>query len=117
MRSLQVVMFSLCVLGGLFLLTQAPSFFLPDRFDPSMGRQFDATASRLLGGGLLAIAGLGGSYLRTMYYSGERRLPGPQAQRRYFALVVVALVLLSAALFSAEPGPNPEYRPRSGAAP
>ena len=44
MRSLQVVMMTLCVVGGLFLLMHAPDFFMPDRWDPSRGRQFDATA-------------------------------------------------------------------------
>ncbi|WP_341647852.1 hypothetical protein [Thauera humireducens] len=112
MRSVQVVMFMLCVLGGLYLLTQAPPFFLPSRGNPAIGLQFDATASRLLGAGLLALAALGSLYLRTMYYSGERRLPGPVAQRRYFGLLLLALTLLLAAMLSAETSPNPDYRPR-----
>lgn len=111
MRSAQVMMFSLCVLGGLFLLTQAPSFFMPDRWDPAIGRQFDATASRLLGAALLAIAWLGGGYLRRHYYSEIRRLPGPGEQRRYFAVLLIALTLLTAAVNRAEPSPNPDYRP------
>lgn len=77
-------MFMLCVLGGLYLLTQAPAFFLPSRGDPAIGLQFDALASRLLGAGLLALAAVGGFYLRAMYYAEERRLPGPAEQRRYF---------------------------------
>lgn len=106
-------MFMLCVLGGLYLLTQAPAFFLPSRGDPAIGLQFDAAASRLLGAGLLALAALGSLYLRTMYYSaGQRRLPGPGEQRRYFGLLLLALALLLAALLSAESGPNPDYRPR-----
>jgi len=112
MRSLQVVMFMLCVLGGLYLLTQAPAFFLPSRGNPAIGLQFDPTASRLLGAGLLALAAVGSLYLRTMYYSGQHRLPGPTRQRRYFGLLLVALVLLLAAVLSAETGPNPDYRPR-----
>ena len=52
MRSLQVVMLMLCVLGGLFLLVRAPEFFLPAQWDPSIGRSFDPLASRLLGAGL-----------------------------------------------------------------
>lgn len=111
MRSIQVLMFSLCVLGGLFLLTQAPSFFMPDRWDPAVGRQFDATASRLLGAALLAIAWLGAGYLRRRYYSETRGLPGPGEQRRYFAVLLIALALLTAAFNRAEPGPNPDYRP------
>ena len=112
MRSVQVVMFMLCVLGGLYLLTQAPVFFLPSRGDPAIGLQFDAVAARLLGAGLLALATVGGVYLRMMYYTGQRRLPDPSAQRRYFGLLLLALVLLLAALLSAETGPNPDYRPR-----
>ena len=37
MRSMQMVMFMLCVLGGLFLLTQGPAFFMPARIDPAIG--------------------------------------------------------------------------------
>lgn len=116
MRSVQVLMFSLCVLGGLFLLTQAPAFFMPDRWDPAVGRQFDATASRMLGAALLAIAWLGGGYLRRHYYSATRQLPAPAAQRRYFAVLLLALGLLTAAFNLAAPGPNPDYRPPARAA-
>lgn len=116
MRSVQVMMFCLCVLGGLFLMTQAPSFFMPDRWDPSIGRQFDATTSRLLGAALLAIAWLGAGYLRHHYYSETRHLPAPGAQRRYFAVLVLALGLLTSAFNLAEPGPNPDYRPPRGSA-
>lgn len=111
MRSVQVLMFSLCVLGGLFLLTQAPSFFMPDRWDPAVGRQFDTTASRVLGCALLAIAWLGADYLRRQYYSAARRLPPPAVQRRYFVVLLLALGLLTAAFNLAAPGPNPDYRP------
>lgn len=48
MRSLQMVMFMLCVLGGLFLLVQGPVFFMPARTDPAIGLHFDTLASRLL---------------------------------------------------------------------
>ena len=40
MRSLQVVMLTLCLVGGLYLFTETPSFFMPERWDPSIGRQF-----------------------------------------------------------------------------
>ena len=79
MRSLQVVMLMLCVLGGLFLLVRAPEFFLPAQWDPSIGRSFDPLASRLLGAGLLALAAAGAGYIHAMYYSMPRRLPGPAA--------------------------------------
>ena len=116
MRSLQVVMLMLCVLGGLFLLVRAPEFFLPAQWDPSIGRSFDPLASRLLGAGLLALAAAGAGYIHAMYYSIPRRLPSPAAQRRHFTLLLAALVLIGAALARAEVGPNPEYRPplRSG---
>ena len=111
MRSLQVVMLTLCLIGGLYLLTQAPGFFMPDRWDPSIGRQFSPTASRLLGAALLTMAAMGALYMRAMYYSARRRLPGPSAQLHYFVLLVLALGLFTAATFVAEPGANPDYRP------
>lgn len=110
MRSLQVVMLTLCLVGGLYLLIHAPAFVMPAQWDPSIGRSFDALASRLLGGGLLALAAAGASYMKAMYYALPRRLPAPAAQRRYFLLLVAALALIGAALQRAEPGPNPEYR-------
>ena len=111
MRSLQVVMLTLCLVGGLYLLTEAPSFFMPERWDPSIGRQFGPDASRLLGVALLALAATGALYMRAMYYGECRRLPGPAEQRRYFALLMLSLGLITAAMLLAEPGPNPEYRP------
>ena len=111
MRSLQVVMLTLCLIGGLYLLTQAPGFFMPGRWDPSIGHQFGPTASRLLGAGLLAMAAMGALYMRAMYYSARRRLPGPAEQLQYFVLLVLALGLFAAALFVAKPGANPDYRP------
>jgi hypothetical protein len=111
MRSLQVVMFTLCLVGGLYLLMQAPSFFMPDRWSPATGLQFNPAASRLLGAGLLAVAGLGVIYLQAMYYSAERRLPGTRTQWVYFALVLLAIALISVAMQVAETAPNPDYRP------
>ena len=117
MRSVQVAMLMLCLLGGLYLLTQAPVFFLPSR-DPSIGLQFDNTAARMLGAGLLALAAVGMQYMRAMYYSEVRNLPDAAGQRRYFALLMTALVLIVSALLTAEPGDNPEYRqPSANAAP
>ncbi len=110
MRSLQMVMFMLCVLGGLFLLTQGPVFFMPARINPAIGLQFDATASRLLGAGLLALAAVGGQYLSAMYYCEHRRLPGAAAQRAYFVSLIVALALIGGAVLRAVPGANPDYR-------
>ena len=115
MRSLQMVMFMLCVLGGLFLLVQGPIFFMPARTDPAIGLHFDATASRLLGAGLLALAAVGGQYLRAMYYSEQGPLPNAAAQRVYFACLILALLLIGAAMWRAQPGANPDYRPPSSA--
>lgn len=111
MRSIQVMMFALCVLGGLYLLIQAPAFFMPSRAGPAAGLQFDALAARLLGAGLLAAAAAGSIYLRRMYYSAQRRLPGPAEQRRYFALLLLALGLIVGAMLSAQPGSDPDRRP------
>ena len=113
MRSLQVVALTLCLLGGLYLLTQAPAFFLPSRWDPSMGHDFDPSAARLLGAGMLALALAGMRYMKEMYYSAARHLPGAAGQRQYFALIVLAIVLIASAFQAAEPGPNPDYRPPS----
>ena len=115
MRSLQMVMFMLCVLGGLFLLTQGPVFFMPARTDPAIGLQFDATASRLLGAGLLALSAVGGQYLRAMYYREQRMLPNAAAQRIYFVCLILALTLIGGAMLRAVPGANPDYRPPSSA--
>ena len=60
---------------------------------------------------LLAMAAMGALYMRAMYYSARRRLPGPAEQLQYFVLLVLALGLFAAALFVAEPGANPDYRP------
>lgn len=111
MRTVQVMMFALCVLGGLHLLLQAPAFFLPNRANPALGLNFDADAARLLGAGLLAAAAAGGIYLRAMYYSAQRHLPSPAQQRRYFVLLVLALVLIGAAMLHAQPGADPDRRP------
>ncbi|NMG33854.1 hypothetical protein GRF61_05240 [Azoarcus sp. TTM-91] len=108
MRSIQVLMLSLCVLGGLYLLTQAPSFFMPDRSNPALGRLFDPLSSRLLGAGLLAAGWAGVGYMGNFYYRGERRLPGPRGQRQHFIAMVLALGLIAAAFSSAEPGPDPD---------
>ena len=115
MRSLQVVMFMLCVLGGLFLLAQGPAFFMPARGNPAIGLHFDAIASRLLGAGLLSLSAVGGQYLRAMYYSEQRRLPNAATQRIYFTCLILALALIGGAMLGAEPGANPDYRPPSSA--
>lgn len=111
MRALQIIMLLLCVLGGARLLLDAPAFFMPAR-NPAIGVFFDPFASRLLGGGLLALALTGGQYLHAMYYGGRKRLRRNRAaQLGYFALLMLALALLAAAMWRSEVGPNPDYRP------
>lgn len=112
MRSLQVLIVLGCLAGGLLLLWQAPEFFMPAR-NPALGLQFDAGASRLLGAGLLALAVTGSQYLQAMYYrspAAGRQLNAVQ-QRRYFVSLITALLLIAGALWRAEAGPNPDYRP------
>lgn len=111
MRTFQVLMLTLCVVGGLHLLLQAPSFFMPDRWDPAVGRQFDATASRLLGGGLLAMAAMALIFLRHHFYAEVRRLPSSSVQKWYFALAVLAICLITLAFNLAEQVQNPDRPP------
>ncbi|MDR2030699.1 MAG: hypothetical protein LBP86_00200 [Azoarcus sp.] len=105
MRGFQILMFVLCVLGGLYLLVHGPAFVMPDRLDPALGRRFDAAASRVLGAGLLAAAGMGVIFLRNVYYVQPRRLPGFAMQKLYFVLAVLAVGLLGLAFALAEPFP------------
>ena len=110
MRTFQVMMLTLCLLGGAYLLLHAPVFFMPDRWDPSVGREFSPLASRVLGGGLLSMAALALIFLRHHYYSATRRLPGPAMQRVYFGLVMLAITLVTLAFNLAAPQPHPEHR-------
>jgi hypothetical protein len=103
MRGFHVTLLVLCLFCGTYLLVHAPVFFLPDRYTPAQGWQFSPLAARALGGGLLAIAAMALIFLRHHYYSLERRLPGPVVQKVYFALVLLALGLISLSLHLAEP--------------
>ncbi|MDR0634653.1 MAG: hypothetical protein LBF91_06705 [Azoarcus sp.] len=109
MRFFSVAMFVLCALGGLYLLVAAPEFSMPERHDPAHWRQFGPSAARALGGGLLAVAALAAIFFRHQY-ADVRRPPEPTAQKIYFALVVLALALISLALDLAEPVPPPPAR-------
>jgi hypothetical protein len=110
-RGFQVLMFMLCVLAGLYLLVYGPTFFMPGRDNPALGHLFESSATRLLGAGLLTVAGMGGIFLRDNYYVTPRRLPGPGMQKLYFALVVLAIALVSVAFNLATPMPNPDAAP------
>jgi hypothetical protein len=111
MRTFQVLMLTLCLVGGLHLVLQAPAFFLPDRWDPAFGRQFDADASRVLGCGLLAMAAMALIFLRHHFYAEVRRFPGPTMQKIYFGLVIMALGLITLAFNLADLVPNPDRPP------
>lgn len=113
MRSFLAFAIVLCVLGGLYLLT-GPEFFVPDRWDPSRGVLLVGLSSRLLGAGLLAAAWAGVTVTRQAG-KGEGKAPSQRWQWRFFLLQVLALGLMSAAMFAGERGPNPEWRPKDSA--
>jgi hypothetical protein len=50
-----------------------------------------------------------------MYYSERGPLPNAAAQRIYFACLILALLLIGGAMWRAQPGANPDYRPPSSA--
>jgi hypothetical protein len=100
-------MFVLCLLGGFYLLVAAPELALPEHGDPARWRLFGPAAARALGGGLLIIAALAMIFLRH-HYAEVRRSPGSVMQKVYFALIVLALGLMSLAFNLAEPVPPPQ---------
>ena len=103
LRACLVMMFVLCALCGLYLLVFAPEFFMPVRDDL---RQFGPPAARTLGAALTVIALLAFIFLRHQYAQ-ARRYPNPMVQMIYFALIVLALVLLNLSLNLAESVPAP----------
>ncbi|NMG75877.1 hypothetical protein [Aromatoleum diolicum] len=108
MRTLIAFTIVLCVFGGAYLL-QGPSFFWPDRFDPSQGVFLGGLSSQLLGAGLLTIAGIGVMAIR----QAARGPVGTASQRwqvHYFLLILLALGFVSAAFTLGERGPNPDWR-------
>jgi hypothetical protein len=116
MRAFQIMMFVFCLIGGVYLLLAAPEFFLPERDTPALGRQFGPLATRTLGAGLLAIAALAMMFLRH-HFAEPRRDPGSTMQKIYFALIVLALGLVSLSLNLAEPMTAPGERPEAGETP
>jgi hypothetical protein len=108
MRSIQVFIIVLCLVAGLYLSTGI-GFFLPDRWHPETGVQLDGLSARLLGAGLLVIAATGVIALKH-FAPGQRDHHSPAWHRRYFLLLVVAIVLISAALWLGERGPTPGWR-------
>ncbi len=110
LRAFLVMMFVLCALCGLYLLVLAPEFFMPVRDNLALGRQFGPLAARTLGAALAVIALLAFIFLRHQYTE-VRRYPSPTVQKIYFALIVLALVLLNLSLNLAEPVPAPPAAP------
>ena len=111
MRTLIAFSIILSLVAGIWLM-QGQSFFWPDRHDPARGVQLEASASRLLGAGLLLIAVCGVMVVQQAG-SGRQRAAPEHWQRRFFVLIMLALGLIAAAIYQGEPGPNPDARPRS----
>jgi len=112
MRTFLASVILLCLFSGLYLL-QGPEFFMPARDDPTFAVRLSGLSSRLLGAGLLLLAVLGVMASRQAGRSGGRAASRVW-QMCFFFLTVAALVLITAALLSGTPGPNPEAQPPAG---
>lgn len=115
MRTLQVIIITLCFLMGAYLLT-GRGFFMPSRWDPSIGVNLVGLSARLLGAALLLVAVLGISALRN-FGSGTMVRKSTGWHRRYFAALVMAIAMMAAALMLGEQGPTPGWRGTAGHAP
>ncbi|MBL8447615.1 MAG: hypothetical protein JNJ44_09425 [Zoogloeaceae bacterium] len=113
MRSIQVFIIVLCLIAGLYLSTGS-GFFLPDRWHPETGILLNGFSARLLGAALLIIAATGVIALKH-FAPGRRERYNPAWHRRYFLLLITAIVLISAALWLGERGPTPGWRPSPAA--
>lgn len=108
MRSIQVFIITLCLIVGLYLIT-GRGFFMPGRWDPSVGVYVTGTSARMLGTGLLLVAGLGVVALRT--FGGGLREHRPYAWHlRYFFALALAILLIVGAFVIGEQGPTPGWR-------
>jgi drug/metabolite transporter (DMT)-like permease len=113
MRTFLALVIVLCLFGGIYLL-QGPAFFWPDRWDPSRGVLLSGPSSQLLGAALVIIGGLG--LMAAQHASrGAGRAASQRWQIGFFLLLVLALVLISAAFRTGETGPNPDWRAPSAA--
>lgn len=106
MRTFLALAMVLCLMGGLYLL-QGPTFFWPDRRDPSVGVMLGGVSSQLLGTGLLVVACVGMMAVK-QGARGDGRAASQRWQIAYFILIVTALALIGTAFMLGEPGPNPE---------
>mgnify|MGYP001232105742 CR=1 FL=1 len=111
MRTLQLITITLCFVMGSYLLS-GRGFFMPSRWDPSIGVNLVGWSARLLGAALLTIAVLGLSALRN-FGSGTMVRKSASWHRRYFAALVLAITMIAAALMLGEQGPTPGWRGRS----
>tara|TARA_R110002049_G_scaffold17416_10_gene67800 strand:- start:882 stop:1220 length:339 start_codon:yes stop_codon:yes gene_type:complete len=94
----------LCIAGGAWLV-QGHDFYWPARGDPSLALHLSGSGARLLGAALFVMAGLGAMAV----LQGRRGRPATRAwQLAYFALAMLAVVLIGAAMWSGEVVPNPE---------
>ena len=108
MRTFIAFVIVLCLAGGFYLLP-GPTFFWPDRWDPSQGVWLGGLSAQLLGLGLLLISALG--VMTAQQAAGARGRPAPRPwQLRFFLLLMLALGLISAAFQLGERGPNPDWR-------
>lgn len=108
MRSLQVIIITLCFVMGAYLIS-GRGFFMPSRWDPSIGVDLAGWSARLLGAALLVLAVLGLSALRN-FGSGALVRKSPGWHHRYFAALVLAILMMAAALMLGEQGPTPGWR-------
>ena len=115
MRTIQVFIVTLCFFAGLYLLT-GRGFFMPARGDPSVGVHLSGWSARMLGAGLLLIAGIGVTALKNFGGGIREHLPY-RWHLRYFGALVLALALIIGAVASGEKGPTPGWRDRQQTAP
>ncbi len=114
MRSIQVFIITLCLVLGLYLTT-GRGFFMPGRWDPSVGVHVEGWPARMLGAGLLLIAALGVVALKN--FGGGIREHKPQRWHLgYFAALMLAIALIMGALLAGKQGPTPGWHPRDGQA-
>lgn len=93
-----------CIAGGAWLW-QGAEFYWPARGDPSLAMHLTGNSARLLGAGLFATGGLGVMAVLQARRSG---IAGRTWQYAYFALAMLAVGLITAAMWQGEIVPNPE---------